>query len=474
MFDFELFFGRFHPLIVHLPIGFLLLAILFKALDLQSGTLTYRPALKVTLLLSVVIALLTCMTGLLLSWSGTYPADELFLHKWSGIGLAAFTAGWYLTEFRWKTRPMINYTVMGITTILLVVAGHRGGVLTHGKTYLWEGLPVAWQQYFGHDPFEFNELEFEVTNLDSALVYEDIVVPILEARCYSCHSDRKQKSELRLDSPAMMRKGGESGDPLITSDLEKSKLYHVLTLPLDEDEHMPPKGKSQLTKYEVEVIGSWVQHGGNTEKRVMEYGDQKALKEWYDDLISDEKLFSNVLIPSDKVSQPDEAIIKKLRDQGVLVQPVGKNSHYLEVSFMNVPNPEPALINEVAKLREQIIWVDASGLILSDKHLEELVALNRITDLNLSKSKLPENGLKKLSALKNIQILNLAGANLGSTELDELGDWPALRKVYTYQSGITTDAVLEFIISNPGIQIDTGGYSLPEVSRDTLVFRYRE
>ena len=195
MFDFEMFFGRFHPLIVHLPIGFILLAIIFKGLDLRSGSVTYRPAFRVSLFLSAAIAIFTCITGLLLSWSGTYPDDELSPHKWAGIGLAVITIVWYFTEFRMDVRPVINYAALGITAVLLLLTGHRGGVLTHGETYLWEGMPVSWQQFLGHDPYAANELDFQITSLDSAQVYEDIIVPILEARCYSCHSDRKQKAE---------------------------------------------------------------------------------------------------------------------------------------------------------------------------------------------------------------------------------------------------------------------------------------
>src|SRR5690606_40659145 len=105
MFDFEMFFGRFHPLIVHIPIGFLAIAILFKILDIRSQSSTYRPALKVTLLLSAVMTVVTCITGLLLSVAGTYPVEELDRHKWSGILLALFTIGWYLVEFQWNAKP---------------------------------------------------------------------------------------------------------------------------------------------------------------------------------------------------------------------------------------------------------------------------------------------------------------------------------------------------------------------------------
>lgn len=472
MFDFELFFGRFHPLIVHLPIGFLLLAILFKGLDLRTRSFTYRPALKVTLLLSAVIGVLTCVTGLMLSWSGTYPSDELFFHKWSGVLLAVVTIAWYFIEFKWEVRSIIRHITMGLTVALLVITGHRGGVLTHGSTYLWEGLPVAWQQFLGHDPYEAKKLEFEISSLDSALVYEDIVAPILEARCYSCHSDRKQKSGLRLDSPELMRIGGESGDPLIKSDLEKSKLYHVLSLPLEDDEHMPPKGKTQLTKYEVGVIGSWLAHGGESNKMVSDYRDQKALDQWYDDLVSDEKLFSNTLVPEESVSAPNEAAIQSLQEKGVLLQPVGKNSNYLALSFINVPDLGSTLIHEATTLKEQIIWVDVSGKNLTDQHMSHLASFTRTTDLNLANSTLPDQGLKKLSALKNVQILNLTGTDLEDASLEDLVEWPALRKIFIFQSGVNKEVTKLLQESRPDLLIDTGGYILPAVARDTMEFRY--
>ena len=472
MFDFEMFFGRFHPLIVHIPIGFLAIAILFKILDIRSQSSIYRPALKVTLLLSAVMTVVTCITGLLLSVAGTYPVDELDRHKWSGILLALFTIGWYMIEFQWNTKSWINYGVVAITSVFLFVTGHRGGVLTHGDNYLWEGLPVAWQQFLGHDPYEAEKLEFDISSLDSALVYEDIIAPILEARCYSCHSDRKQKGELRLDNPDMIRKGGESGDLLLVEDLEKSKLYQVLNLPLEDDHHMPPKGKTQLTKFEIGVIGSWIREGGKTEQMAGQYHDQQDLKVWYDDLISDEKLFSNPLIPTEEVSSPDEGLLESLRDSGVLIQHVGVNNPYLEVSFINVPLLQPTLIREVAKLKEQVIWVDISGKELTDTHLDELSNLIKTTDLNLAQCSLPDQGLQKLSALKDIQILNLTGAQWSGSDISILAGWPRLRKVFTYQSDISPESVTDFRRNHPHILVDTGGYNLPVVPRDTIEFRY--
>src|SRR5690606_16127956 len=172
---------------------------------------------------------------------------------------------------------------------------------------------------------------------------------------------------------------------------------------------MPPKGKTQLTDYEIEVIGSWISEGGEIGKLVMQYQDQQPIRRWYDDQISDEKLFSNPLIPTEPVSPADEVELDQLRDSGLLIQPVGANNNYLDVSFINVRQLTPALINDLIQFQDQIIWVDLSGHQLSTAHLDHLIKLGRITDLNLSRSTLPDGGLAGLSALQHIQILNLTG-----------------------------------------------------------------
>ena len=96
------FIGRFHPLIVHLPIGFLLLT---GALEVLSRTRRFggmgidrlMPALLGLGALSTGAAI---VTGTLLSWSGEYDAALVGRHQQWGLmlGLAvllACVAAWW-------------------------------------------------------------------------------------------------------------------------------------------------------------------------------------------------------------------------------------------------------------------------------------------------------------------------------------------------------------------------------------------
>ena len=95
----------------------------------------------------------------------------------------------------------------------------------------------------------------------TAVTYEEHVRPILEANCYSCHGPEKQKGGLRLDSPAGMRRGGDSGEPLfVVGKSSESHLYRLVSRN-DPDEAMPPREKDALSKAELEKIGLWINQG---------------------------------------------------------------------------------------------------------------------------------------------------------------------------------------------------------------------
>jgi hypothetical protein len=85
------------------------------------------------------------------------------------------------------------------------------------------------------------------------------VRPIFEKHCYECHSEKKQKSGLRLDIKSEAFKGGDNHAPdIIAGKAKDSPLIHFLTTD-DEDELMPPKGK--LSSSEIETLTAWINEG---------------------------------------------------------------------------------------------------------------------------------------------------------------------------------------------------------------------
>ena len=104
-----------------------------------------------------------------------------------------------------------------------------------------------------------------------AVDFEKDLLPVLEKKCMGCHRAKykdpkrgrlkKPKGDLRMDTPELIVKAGESEKPAITPGKpdESEALARVL-LEEDHDDFMPPKGEP-LTKEEVELLKKWIESG---------------------------------------------------------------------------------------------------------------------------------------------------------------------------------------------------------------------
>jgi cytochrome c553 len=88
--------------------------------------------------------------------------------------------------------------------------------------------------------------------------FEKKVRPVLVEHCFECHSEKKQKGGLRLDSRASAVKGGEFGPAIVPGTPEKSLLVEAVSY-ANEDMQMPPKKK--LSDAQIQDLTAWVKLG---------------------------------------------------------------------------------------------------------------------------------------------------------------------------------------------------------------------
>lgn len=93
----------------------------------------------------------------------------------------------------------------------------------------------------------------------SAVDYKSQILPILNQKCAECHSVARDKikGKFAIDRLEDMQKHVKAGEPT------KSTLVYTVTLPDDDEEVMPPKGKNRLTPAEVTALKTWIQEGAN-------------------------------------------------------------------------------------------------------------------------------------------------------------------------------------------------------------------
>ena len=89
------------------------------------------------------------------------------------------------------------------------------------------------------------------------------VYPFLRGNCVACHNKTTTKAGLNMETPALLRKGGESGPAAIPGNGAQSPIVRFAQHL--EDEVMPPKnnksGAVDLTAAEIEVLKTWINEG---------------------------------------------------------------------------------------------------------------------------------------------------------------------------------------------------------------------
>ena len=96
----------------------------------------------------------------------------------------------------------------------------------------------------------------------SRIEFETEVWPILETHCMVCHGEKQTYSNLRLDSPAAIRRGGELGEVLVPGDPESSEIYRRSALPPDDLDFMPVDNEP-LNEEELERLRNWIAAGAD-------------------------------------------------------------------------------------------------------------------------------------------------------------------------------------------------------------------
>ena len=82
-------------------------------------------------LVTFVSALLTFSAGFILYLGGGYGRATIELHMYSSLAFLVSLAS-FLFCYGNANRPSVEWLSAGVTTAVLLIAGHAGGVITHG------------------------------------------------------------------------------------------------------------------------------------------------------------------------------------------------------------------------------------------------------------------------------------------------------------------------------------------------------
>jgi len=263
-----LFFGRFHPVVLHLPIGLMTLSVLMEISRLlpKCWGIPRGDAQPINFLV-VVSSSVAVVHGLFLFASGGYEGSELAeRHLWgacaflTSMGLV-FNLRAYLAVLN---QPVFALLGVAFSFVIMSISSHDGGALTHGEDYLTQYAPT-----FGKS--EEADIEPVPAGILDQNVYDVAIQPVFDATCVSCHKESKAKGKLRMDTFEEFVKGGREGESFVPFKPEISIFLERIHYELDDEEHMPPEGKPQPTADQVKVLEWWVSVGAPNEGLLKDY-----------------------------------------------------------------------------------------------------------------------------------------------------------------------------------------------------------
>ena len=295
------------------------------------------------------------------------------------------------------------------------------------------------------------------------MIYQDVIDPILNNNCVSCHNPKKLKGDLILNSEEGILKGGENGEIVSTHNAAQSDLYLRMTLPKHDEDHMPPKGKAQPTKEEIALIKTWLDAGHPFNKTIRELNLEKGLFRSFFPTIHDED-YPNIEIAA-AIMDSIDAIKKK----GIHVENISQTTQFLRVSCVNKPSFTDTDFRTFHPIAEQIAILDLSGTQVTDSVFLKLAGLPNLTVLKLDHTAVTGKNINALQNLEFLRLINLSHTNFKDDYLDQMKDFKTLKSVYLSDSKVKRTDVLTNQ-KKDAIDIDYGNYTLPTLASDTIVY----
>lgn len=412
--DWQQFLGRFHPLIVHLPISLILLVPLFEFAG------RFRTSLREAAVVMLSLSLLGCMSavalGYLLAYGGGETGAGITRHMWSGIALTLGVLLCLLLRPFWASGklPGVYPGLLGCVFLLMARAAHQGGSLTHGDDYLTQYLPAPLKRLTQIRPAQ------PVLSVPDSF-YTEHIHPVLDANCVACHGETKVKGGLRLDTYALLMKGGSDGPVVIPGQPEKSVLLERVMLPLDHKKFMPSEGKPPLKPEEITWIKAWVLQGASpTVASLVGVTINEKFRETGLPQVGDYSGRMAEIVRVEKSAGVTLVPISKHLGDGLILNTVNASTTFSDAQLAQFESFAPYIVEvELGRTRvtdacfrtlakfTQLRAIHLEGTLVTGEDLAQLSQLSHLTYFNLSGTKVTAKAIAPLSSMKNLRHLYL-------------------------------------------------------------------
>lgn len=442
------FAGALHPVVLHLPIGLLAAAVLLELGPFGWGLIGGpRRALNGLLALSAVVA---AASGWLLGRGDDYAAELVDEHRWQGIAVAGLCVAVALLDRvgRGPRARGARRAALLAACVAMLVAGHHGGMLTHGRQHL-ASAPPPLDRWLGASSDARGSADRRVPAIDppaSAAVGGpttraglESVLAALESRCYECHGESKRKAGLRLDTDEGLASVLVAGDPAASTILER------LRLPRGDEEAMPPSGPA-LAEDTIAALEAWIARGAASEELRSARAGAIALRDERARRRESEARLATT------VAELTGARLEALDSS--------ETGGLLSVDFRHgAPRLEPAGAAALAPLAGRVVELRLAGLELPTDALDALPVLPLLEVLRVERTDLDDARLALLlERAPKLELLNLHSSRVTSASVDALARSTGLIRLVAYDTPLANEGLAHLEALRPELRVDrTGG-----------------
>tara|TARA_X000000950_G_scaffold21945_1_gene23612 strand:- start:2009 stop:3325 length:1317 start_codon:yes stop_codon:yes gene_type:complete len=425
-------------LLVHLPIGFLILAILIEIYCSIFKIRINQRIINFTWFVAFFSSIITTTLGLLIAETGHYIDENLFMHKVFGLSLTAVTfVSWFfrLSFFSNLFSSTFKTLSNSVIVVLLTLTGHYGGNLTHGETYLVDYAPDNIKKLV------VKKNKYVELDIDSVEIYNDLIQPIFNQKCVSCHNKDILRGNLNMDSYSNLLKGGSSGNPINKSEPRKSLLIKRITMPTSELKYMPPDGEP-VSFDEIKTLIWWINNLDKSNENLASLKVEDDIKESLEMLYSinfNEKQWFEKII----VEKLDESLIQGIDNTVFQIKYISDEKKFLSVKYLK-KNVSLSDIEKLQKIGGNITYFTAKSSNLSNDMIKSISNFENLVKLEIQDNNIDDESIEILQSLNNLEILNIHKTKITSKAIDALKKFKNLKRAYVWGTSISKSDIDDF------------------------------
>ena len=266
--------------------------------------------------------------------------------------------------------------------------------------------------------------------LSAASAYDEVIAPMLKARCVECHGEQKHKAKLALHTWEGLAKGSDAGAVFVAGIPGESALVQRMKLPLTDEEHMPPAEKPQPAPEELALLARWIEFGASRTATIADLKLTEPLATAAAQLPAKLASIARAAAHADPLWEFDAAAVEKTRAA-------------LAAKVAELQRRFPGALSYESRTAAALHFTAAGfGRDFGDAELALLAPLReQIVVLNLSGSGVTDSSAELIGGFANLRVLRAGSTRVGDETVRRIAALPALESVSLADTAITEASV---------------------------------